>query len=230
MMMLGALLCGACGDARDWDEEIVLQLFKPRDVDSGSLLVRATQQTQQGQVTVNADGGFFRDCETNRVRIIPRQVGGAYPDVLVEVSSERGQLSLRETLSLPLSQPDRTLQRVLGQQQPLVPAGPCTPAGPPPRRATGEACGSKDQCTGGVCLLKIDDRSGTTEFSNGYCSRDCKDNKGACEAGKEQCKEFFNSLGAVQEAHCFKICSLPGDCRQADNYTCTPGGLCYPGS
>jgi hypothetical protein len=236
----------ACSDGKDWDEEIILQLFKPKGVDVGQVLVRATQNGASGQQQLQ---DIFADCKSNRVRVIPRMVSGSYPDVTVTVTASKGNLQpVSRTLQVPVPNP---VALVLGTSKELEPDGPCTPQpqlpdggvadsgsaeagrteaggpsdGPLVTLPTGQACVEDERCKGGVCLKEMQNMGVPITFKGGYCSRDCSTQPCPQE---EYCASSTDGNGQVLGKYCLKRCKNNIECRVSQDYICTTAGVCMP--
>lgn len=231
---LAALLVAGCGRKKDWDTEIIVQVFKPQGTDVGTVTVSATQAGKTNKTTV--DG--FGDCDANRVRLIPKQ--GSSEELTISVSSSGslpvtcpGGASSCGADCCKLTPPGVSpLKLVLGTSKDLEPSGTCTPTvqpplpdGGPPKKAAGEACAVDGDCEGGKCLLSASNGSNTLTFQDGYCSADCDTNP--CGAA-ETCWSSENALGAVVGKYCILKCKAgDGTCIRA-GYTCSVGDLCMP--
>lgn len=217
-------LVWGCGDEADWDKEILVQLFKAKALDVGTVTVRALQDGKTVQTRVNSDGAFFKSCSDNIVRIIPAQKSGAYSPVTITASSDKTKATVSATANVGGA--STKIQLVLGAAASYDPPD-CKPGNTPQQKATGDACKSATDCKGDRCLVKVGDGSTTHVFSNGYCSTTCFNKPGAC-AGNELCFKVKNGFGKVVDAMCMKTCKALSDCRSNEGYFCTPGGLCFP--
>ncbi len=225
-----ALSCFGAGSCsgKDWDQEIVVRVYRSRTLTLDRVFVTATQEKVTRSLEVL--GPF--DCTNNQLRIIPRQVNGAYPPVHLTVATSDGKLKSERDLTIPAPNPVRV---VLGSGGAIEPAdcaqGMVPDAGPPPvKRKTGEACINGGDCEGGVCLLKHP-ATGVDEFPNGYCSHDCKQvpdggSGDLCLPATELCLDYRDGNGNVVARYCMKRCQSGTDCRK--EHQCTPGNLCYP--
>lgn len=236
LLPAAALLLAAtsgCGDDKDWDAEITLQLFRPKTVTFDDLVIKATQAGTTRQASLKDDPAFsFADCETNRVRLIPKP--GSLAPVTISVLKNDTVLKKQVTLvereiKLPVS---GSIKLALGPTTDLLPAG-CKPTevpdggvDGPANRPTGFMCSANNQCVGGLCITSYLVGGISHALKNGYCSRDCA--KNMCLATYEFCYDNKDGLGVTQSKHCLKTCSLQTDCRVADGYECTPGGVCLP--
>lgn len=253
--LAGALVLG-CGDGsdKDWDEEIVLQLFKPANLVLGTVTVSVTQgsTTRTKQVNTGGAEGFFASCESNRMRVIPAAVSGKYPTVSVVITADNQlpKSGIKKDIPVPVSAEGSVVKMILLQGQSYQPAGACASdldKIPPPKQV-GEACAADAECLGGRCLAKEEDFQKVYTFQGGYCSASCQDTcvvgKGKClRSGKDctsddvcrqarcdkgqYCFATKDGNNQVTDAFCVKSCSKPSDCR-ANDYECTPGGVCFP--
>ena len=231
--MAALLLATSCGD-KDWDEEIVLQIFKEAKMTAGTVTVTAVQDGKKIAKAVNADGAFFNSCETNRVRIIPAQKGGAYSDVNVTVTS--GKISASKTIKVPAT---AIVQIVLGSGSAFDPKD-CKPSTTTQLKETGVACSKDSECEGGRCLLSLVDGSKKFGFKGGYCTATCMSNPNVCDAPtcsnapakgeKDCCYPVADGYGKKTDAVCLKRCGAvaAAGCRTKEGYTCTPGSNCFP--
>jgi hypothetical protein len=221
-LLFGLALLAGCG--KGYDQEIILQLFRPRAAAADKVRVEASQS---GGILKELDlPNPFASCSTNQVRIIPRQIEGKYPPVHVVVRS--GVLRAEADVVVPAQNP---ITLVLGTGLDLVPSGPCTPGQPKPpddgsllKKALAEPCTLNQQCEGNLCLKRIESNP-IIEFPDGYCSQDCEATK-TCPGG-ENCKRFDNALGALIGYYCLKTCTDPPGCSNP-KLRCTPGGVCLP--
>jgi hypothetical protein len=221
-----ALLLSGCGRKKDWDEEIIVQVFKPKGLDVG----RVTVTAKQGAKTASADVKGFADCDSNRVRVIPVQ--GSADNVSLTVTANKGHL-------MPVTRgvnPGTTGVKITMGSGPYEPGGACSPSvtpdsgppkdgTPPPTRSVGEACDNDGQCKGGTCLTELENLGSKITLTGGYCSSDCTSN--ACADTGEKCWENTDGNGTVTGKFCVKTCAMASDCSRS-GYTCTPGNLCMP--
>lgn len=212
-LVLALSMLTGCG--KGYDQEIILQLFRPRAAAADKVTVEASQSGGIPKVLELANP--FVSCSTNQVRIIPREVEGKYPPVHVVARS--GALRAEDDVPVPAQNP---VPLVLGIGLDLVPSGPCTPS--LSKRSLSEHCLFDQQCEGNLCLKQIDTEPATT-FPNGYCSQDCEATK-SCPGG-ETCKRFDNALGNPIGYYCLKKCTDPPGC-STPGLHCTTGGLCLP--
>jgi len=230
LSMVPALLLG-CGDDKDWDQEIIVQLFRPAGVDVGQVTVTATQGGTTGTIKV---GDVFADCESNRIRIIPKPDGG---EVKIAATSANGGSAEPRTVQasdpgpIPMKigtdggsgfEPSRCLP-IAGPE-----AGP--EAGSIP---TGESCVTDSSCVGGLCLKETVTSGNPMTLPGGYCTRkvgECANGGGdeACELEGEICWSSTNGNLEPQDSYCLKKCTLPEDCRKAEGYVCKTAGDCLP--
>jgi len=222
-LILPLVLCvlASCGRKKDWDEEILVQVFKPKGVNVGTVTVTATQGGKTDEATV--DG--FSSCDANRVRIIPQQ--GVSSELTLTATASVGGLS---PVTKKVTPPTKEVQLVLGTGA-LEPAGTCTPSGPvpdtgPPKNATGLPCSLDGQCQGGRCVTQMQSLGSKIAFPGGYCSQDCSSSGTPCNAATEACLDSTDGNDTVIAQNCIKTCTSGGDCRS--DYTCTPGNLCMP--
>ncbi len=227
-LYLFVFLIGACQSAsKDWDEEVILQLFKPENVEVGqiSLLV-----TQKKTVPLKNAAIHFNDCAHNKIRIIPQKEGAQYPDISIDITCEKLSRCLSQSLTLtpPVINPVKVL---LGHGINYEPKG-CEPpkeaginidAGP--KKVLGETCSLPDECGGGVCLQKKWFISKELIFKDGYCTRVCSHQGDSCN-GDGICYDFQLTSGK-KELYCLKKCSTSADpCREG--YQCSTADLCVP--
>jgi hypothetical protein len=214
-IFIAALVSAGCG-GKDWDEEVIVQLFRPQGTDPGKIKVQATQagKTLEAEVSVS-----FGDCTNNQVRIIPRKDGTSYPPVDVVVTHAGGQERQSTPVPVPNHEP---LKIVLGAGVVLEPAA-CAPT--IPRKPLGSACLFDAECEGqGKCIHRAPAIGLDQQFPGGYCTVLCAKDGEACAGTAGQCKRFANAAGTEEVFYCLQNCS--GACRA--EYTCTPGGACYP--
>ncbi len=232
LAMATLLLTVGCG--KDWEEEIVLQIWKQQNFTMGVVNITAVQDGKKMSVAVNGGGTFFNSCEDNKVRIIPAQKGGTYSDVSITISS--GKLSATQTIKVPTS---GTVEVLLGAGPSYDPRS-CKPSGgtTPKLKETGESCKTNTDCKGGRCLFVLTDSGKAYKFANGYCTANCMKNTGACGATtcsgapgageKDCCYAVSDGYGKKIDAVCLKRCGHIKDCRLGEGYTCTPGSNCFP--
>jgi hypothetical protein len=213
---IAALVAAGCGGGKDWDEEIIVQLFRPQGTDPGKIKVQATQagKTLEKEVSVS-----FADCTNNQVRIIPRKDGTAYASVDIVVTYDGGQANKSTTVPVPNHSP---LKIVLGTGVILEPAA-CAPS--IPRKPLGSACTLDVECEGGKCIHVAPDVGADQVFPNGYCTLSCTTDGVACAGTDGQCKRFANAVGTQEAFYCLQRCSAT--CSRSE-YKCTTGGVCYP--
>ena len=234
LAMTSLLAAMGCGD-KDWDEEIVLQIFKLKKMNVGTVTVTAMQDGRKVAQSVNGDNMFFNSCETNRVRIIPADKGGAYPDVTVTVTSANfAKATSTTTIKVPTT---GMVQIVLGSGTNYDPSD-CKPKTTTQLKETGEACTSNSQCKGGRCLFALTDGGKKFPFQAGYCTATCLTNAKACDASscagapaageKDCCYSVADGYGKKIDAVCLKRCAILKDCRYNEGYQCTPGYNCFP--
>ncbi len=232
--MAALLLATSCGD-KDWDEEIVVQIFKENKLNVGTVTVTAVQSGKKIAQSVNGDGTFFNSCETNRVRIIPATKGGVYPDVIITVSSASlPKVTATKTVKVPASS---MVQILMGSGSHFDPTD-CKPSTTTQLKETGEACSTGSQCKGGRCLFKLEDGGKKYQFQGGYCTASCLKKTSACEAPtcaaapakgeKDCCYSVADGYGKKVDAVCLKRCGNSNGCRTIEDYTCTPGNNCFP--
>jgi hypothetical protein len=224
-------LFGGCGDKKDWNSEIIVQLFRPATtggVDIGSVSIKATQ----GQATKTKDfsdtAALFSDCTSNQVRIIPVD-----PASGVDIALTFGRLQVIEfkrTIA-----PDASKAVLLGLGPSTTSSwqpGPC-PGGTPDavvalRNPTGSACTVKTECAGDMCLAKLTNQSTEYRLQGNYCTAECAVDGTPCDtkAGGGECLVLRYPDGKISGSYCMQICGAPTDCRSG--YACTPNGLCFP--
>lgn len=222
------LILVGCGRKRDWDQEVIVQVFKPVGVNVGKVTVEAKQGSGAAETT-QVSG--FADCGQNQVRIIPGSAGGS---VRITVTASAGGLAaVTRDVALPATNPVKV---VLGSSASVEPKGTCTPP-PTPDGGPGDGgnlpigspCANAGQCAGGVCLSQVQNLGTVITLSGGYCSRTC-DSAAACEgadAGIASCWINTDGNGKPLSKFCLKPCKVAGDCGRT-GYTCTPGNLCMP--
>lgn len=223
-LLTTVVLLAGCGDDKDWDQEIILQLFKPNLVNVGNIKVEATQSGVTRGVTVGGD--IFTSCDTNTVRIIPKEG----KTVSIKLTWTNGKHDF--DVSLPAKNPVKV---VLGSDNKDLKPGGCAPTiipdgGPTPdgpSYPTGFMCSKPSQCVGGRCLstLMTGGSNPATALPKGYCSRDCSVTP--CPS-HELCYESKDGNGKIIEKVCLKKCDTISECRASDGYECTPGGVCLP--
>lgn len=227
LLVLGLSVAAACGDEdgpeKTWGEEIILQLFKPATMTPGAITVSAASGSGQPvNLSVNADGQFFKDCDSNKIRILPRQVNGAYQPVTVTVQASSFQ-PVFKTIPVPVPAADRVVKMVLKNDQQLQPAA-CAPT--VQLKQIGDACTQDTDCEHNKCLGNVPDSSGTITFHGGYCTRVCTADK-TCP-GLNICKDFGGISQPNKPYYCLKHCTGNMDCRAGDGYSCTAGSACMP--
>jgi hypothetical protein len=235
--VVALLLVVGCGRKKDWDEEIIVQVFKPKATNVGTVTVTATQGSKTDKATV--DG--FGDCDANRVRLIPKQ--GSSDDLTIRVTT---------SASLPLTCPagvsscgtdccklkppgSSPLKLVLGTEKELEPSGTCTPTVQPPtpdggtpKDPAGSPCSADTSCQGGKCLKEVQNTGTPITFPQGYCSQDCSQTSGtSCDSG-EQCLDSTDGNNNVIGQYCVVKCVTSGGNCMRTGYECTPLDLCMP--
>ncbi len=228
LLLASGISAAACGDEdgveKTWEEEIILQLFRPASLSPGTLTVSAASGTGQPvSLLVNADGKFFSDCESNKIRILPRKTSGAYQQVTVTVHSSVLQ-KVTKSVPVPVPAADNVVQMVLKNDKQLVPAA-CAPK--VQLRKVGDSCAQDTDCEHNKCLKSVVDSSGTITFHDGYCSEVCTKTK-TCTNTKHICKDFGGISQPNKPYYCLKNCTGNIDCRAGDGYSCTAGGACMP--
>lgn len=251
-------LAAGCSDSsgdRDWDRELVLQLFKPAGTKVGQVTVTAVQALKNRTVTVNSDGSFFADCESNRIRIIP--AGGQNPGtVMLSITTANNVPpgGIKRAVAFSGVSGDVLEKVALGSAAGYEPSGACAKGLDMAKKSVGEACTGPGECKDGVCLTEVDDplAGGKYTFTGGYCSKLCLDtcnpatNKcgkggGSCNidldcrnalCGTDQvCYALQDGSLNVKAAYCLKKCNTTPDCkRPVANYECSPGNACFPKS
>jgi hypothetical protein len=241
VLLAGATLLAGCGRKRDWDEEIIVQVFKPKGTDVGQVKVSASQ----GGAPETAVVGGFSDCSANQVRVIPAKKISAADPVMLSASASKGGL-----IAMPVkvdAVPPAPVKLILGPGAPaLEPAGSCTPAPPQPDGGTpdggpgpdsgkglptGSPCSQNSDCVGWLCLDQLTDLGTPIPLLGGYCSRPCASSgcdggAGCCEAG-EACWTNTNGKSEPIDQVCLKTCKSTADCNRS-GYVCTPGERCMP--
>jgi hypothetical protein len=223
-----ALLLSGCGREKDWDDEIIVQVFKPKGVEVGRVTVTASQ----GGKSDSADVKSFADCDSNRVRVIPVQ--GSADNVSLTVIANKGHLA---PVTRGVAPGTTGVKIVLGSEKELEPKGTCTPSVTPPTdggpedgktsgtKAVGEACATDGECKGGKCLTELENLGSKIALTGGYCSKDCTTD--SCAATDEQCWTNTDGNGKETGKFCVKTCVTATDCDRS-GYICTPGNLCMP--
>lgn len=219
--LTATLLLAACGDDKDWDQEIILQLFKPAGKSVGDVKIAATQSKQTRSVTVGND--IFGSCDTNTVRIIPKDS----TKVAISLTWSSGKHDFE--VNLPAKNPVKVL---LGSDPKMEPGG-CAPAvipdgGPPPdlpQYPTGFMCSKDGHCVGGKCIANYTNMGQLYTMPDGYCSRDCTGGTG-CTAN-ETCFPNKDGNAKILSEVCLKNCQSDSECR-TKGYHCTPGNVCLP--
>jgi hypothetical protein len=221
-----ALVLLIAGCSKGYDQEIVLQLFRARTAPNDVVEVTATEGGVTKTFTSVSDTRFsFSSCDSNKLRIIPRQQNGTYDPVTVIVKS--GALAVPPVL---IKVPTETVKLVLGSGPDLVPTGSCAPTVPPDggpgQKPIGVACAAGGECVGSACLTTADTASSTTALvlPEGYCTQDCKTK--ACADGF--CKDFTYPNGTLIGKWCLKTCKIDTDCPANGNKLRCPGGYCVP--
>lgn len=222
------LLAAGCGETKDWDQEIILQLFKPKGTKVGTVTVEASQTgVSPRRPSKEINDASFADCEANKLRIIPRQVSGSFPPVTVKVTA-KGHGTTERQVSVPASNP---VPIVIGTATSLEPAA-CAPKVKPDggmddgamSLSIGSPCTNNNQCKGGLCITSILNDGNPINLVGGYCSQDCATS--SCPADG-YCWTNKDGLGNVKGKVCLRSCSGPGTCSRP-GFDCTPGGVCLP--
>jgi hypothetical protein len=222
-LLTTVVLLAGCGDDKDWDQEIILQLFKPNLVNVGNIKVEATQSGVTRGVTVGGD--IFTNCDTNTVRIIPKE-GKTVSIKLTWTSGKHAfdvNLPAKNPVKVVLGSDNKDL-KPSGCAPTIIPDGGPTPDGP--SYPTGFMCSNPSQCTGGLCIASYMAGGTDTTMPKGYCSRDCSVNP--CPS-HELCFVNKDNTGKILSQVCLKKCKLSSECREKDGYHCTPAGdVCLP--
>jgi hypothetical protein len=223
LVLVPTALAAGCGG-----EEIIVQLFRPSAVQPDDPVIKATQGSETRQLRLADEEDFsFDNCDANRIRIVPKEDGGP---VTIKVMTPKGIVLIEKTVQIPAS---GTIKLALGKGLDLVPRA-CAPPGTSGdggldgtiKHKTGSTCTLGIQCEGGKCLQEYYDVSGNPVSLPGkYCSRDCSSDP--CPTG-EYCYTNKDGLGKTLSKVCLKECTKATECRQQDNYDCTPGGVCLP--
>ncbi len=221
-LLTTVVLLAGCGDDKDWDQEIILQLFKPGLVNVGNIKVEATQSGVTRGVTVGGD--IFASCDTNTVRIIPKEG----KTVSINLTWTGGKHAF--DVNLPAKNPVKV---VLGSDNKDLKPGGCAPTiipdgGPTPdlpQYPTGFMCSKDGHCVGGKCIASYTNMGQTYPMPDGYCSRDCTGGTG-CTAN-ETCFANRDGNSKILSEVCLKNCKNDSECRTKD-YHCTPGNVCLP--
>jgi hypothetical protein len=223
-LLLGLLALPSCSDTKDWEREIIVQLFKPQSIPALKITVEAEQGKKKGAVEL-AGAGLFQSCSTNQVRIIPDPAGG---EVTITARVTADPL-LRDTQKVAAGQ-STPVKLVLSRAGALEPSG-CAP--PPPdagvKRRTAEPCAVNAQCAGGLCATEVN-ASPMAKFKDGYCTSSC--DSAPC-AADEDCIPYRDGTGKVVVSYCHIKCGR-GDagtdprCRVGDGYLCSTADLCVP--
>jgi len=255
VLLAGLVLTAACGDGggKDWDQEVVLQVFKPAQLKLGVVTITATQEggaSRDTRVNLAGQEGFFKDCESNRVRILPTRVKGKYPPVTVTVTAQQSLPAggVTRVIQVPVSDPGSVVKMILLRGKTYEPTGACASdlGGVKVPRSVGEACQDGADCLGSRCLGTVHDFQKIYTFVQGYCTHSCAD---TCSSGKchatghackvdgdcrkarcgvgEQCFTTVNGNSQVTDAFCLKQCTRAADCR-SNGYGCTAGDVCFP--
>lgn len=225
---LAMLWAGGCSDP---ELVIEVQLFRSQGFTVDDVIVVARQGGKSKTLTVE---NAFRDCEANRVRVLPSGTsqGGIQPVVVhaeaVKASKVNGSVTITKI-------PKGAVPLRIGpgpsfQPAACAPGGSVADGGGPTgdsggkKQPTGSACSGPTDCVGGVCLKQVTSLGDDTVLTKGYCSRKCS-SKSPCPAG-EFC--WTNTDGNSQPTGqvCLKRCKSPAECRKADGYTCTTGNVC----
>lgn len=227
-MYLAALLVPLALATGCSGEEIIVQLFKPSGVQLDDPVIKATQGSETRQLRLGEAEDFsFDNCDANRIRIEPKEDGGP---VAVKVMTQKGIVLVEKTVKLPASE---TVKLVLAKGLDLVPRD-CAPTGSAGdggvdgllKHKTGSTCTLGVQCEGGKCLQEVYVSGVPVSLPGRYCSRDCPSS--TCPVAGEYCYTNKDGLGKTLSKVCLKECTKPTECRQHDNYDCTPGGVCLP--
>jgi hypothetical protein len=84
------------------------------------------------------------------------------------------------------------------------------------KRPVGDFCLADADCAAGVCL----------RFQGGYCTRTACDDAVGCPAGSICSNAVINGTQPVRA--CLKKCTVLGECRSAEGYSCAPDQTCRP--
>lgn len=242
LLLLVGTATACSGVKKDWDQDVILQLFKPAAEDVGQVEVQVTELIKDGHERKAVVSLSFADCDSNQVRIISRQVNGSYPDLGIVVrygpSSKREARELTKVSPASASGPVKLVlsSRVLRQQD-LAPSacapqtsGPTTDAGATDGtslRPLGEACTEPGQCAGGQCLVKTTLYGTEVPFPGGYCSALCL----ATQKAGDVCSEGGGVCVSYDKLYCLKKCTTVLSCRAAEGYRCEGDPKhCQPGS
>jgi hypothetical protein len=216
--VIPAVLVAGCGTKKDWDTELIVQLFRPRLLEVAKVTVRATQAGKTRSLEL---ANPFASCTANQLRIIP-----ARTDADVEIVASSAAPRLEGHAVVKPSQ--REVKLVLGTAPELEPAG-CAPASRPDagtKAQTGMPCSRNEDCVGGICLSTVKYAYPEPAFVGGYCSAPCTTE---CSSPGDSCLSFKNANGAEVAAYCMLRCAADDACRKPEGYGCTTGGLCFPG-
>jgi hypothetical protein len=238
-LVIAAVLAASCGDSKDWEQEVILQLFRPERAEVGTIIVRVTEggKTVEKDLTKEIS---FADCQGNRVRIIPRKDGATYAPVditvLFGIVGQRRE-ARPENNPVPATSAVVKVWLDTGIINPNLEPKACAPTiTPPMRKPLGSACTFDIECEGNICLKDVPNLSGTQVFPKGYCTSKCTKDGDPCDAGRGFCKLYTDAGSPPREygPYCLRRCKdctpsacLPCD-RIADNYACSTFDLCYP--
>jgi hypothetical protein len=226
VLLLASLLVGGCGRKKDWDDEIVLQLFHQKGVDLGNITITATQDGVSRDVLVKSDD-VFKDCSSNEVRIILR----SRSTVTIAIKPASGASTFTKEFSVPTSNPVRV---PLAKGSPLEPECGTMPVldggGEIAKKSDGSACLGAGECLSGTCLLSISFSGTEKTLKNGYCTRSCAALDGGastCSSG-QTCVQSTDGKGSLLGSYCFKNCTTSAECRESDDFTCSVNNVCSP--
>lgn len=216
----------ACSETKDWESELIVQLFKPKSLPAVKITIEAEQGKKKGVVEL-AGAGLFQSCTTNQVRIIPDPAGG---EVTITARVTADPL-LRDSQRVAAGQ-SAPVKLVLSRLGELEPAA-CAPQPPPVeagvKRRTAEPCTLGAQCAGGLCATEVN-ASPLATFKDGYCTSSC--DSAPC-AADETCIPYRDGTGKVIVSYCHIKCKM-GDagtdprCRVGNGYHCSTADLCVP--
>jgi hypothetical protein len=230
------LLTGACSDSENYDQELIIQLFKPKGANLGAVKVTATQGATTRATTV---ANPFADCESNKLRIVPAaEEDGSYPDVTIRAEADNTTDVAETTVAVPQTNP---IQLIIGTPTAagIEPVGNCTPQVQPdagvadtgtepdaePKREIGEPCSTPDSCIQGACINSFSTDTGAVyPFSGGYCTKDCESDK-TCPTGAS-CELSTTPGGGDIGWYCLRTCSGADPCTRG-GFSCQ-GEFCLP--
>lgn len=236
--LVALFLLTACSDGENYDQVVIVQLFKPTGAELGPVTVTATQGTAQRSITVTNP---FTDCDANQLRIVPRQEGDSYPDMTIRAEAANGGLFAEVIVPVPRTTP---VKLIIGQPTTSIePSGTCTPQLTPDagirdtgvedaavddatiQYELGESCENNTQCEDGACINSFSLAGADTyQFSGGYCTRDCALDK-TCPA-QSSCELSSTLGGQVFGWFCLKTCDGAHPCSRS-GYQCR-GEFCLP--